>query len=262
MILELTTLPLILIVFVRLYPPFETSILYANHSQEKEIMEVEELLRTRFKEIGREYGFEKVEAEFVSFKELKVRWQRSYKWADFKVSDYLADAPPEVIDGLCNSLFSKITGEEEGYSKEMCDWMTAPEFAENKQPIYLKRSRNLTRSPEGEFRDLLGSYERLIAAGLAEKDPAIQLTWTKESNVRKIGHCSVLMKVISISSVLDTDMIPEFVLDFCLYYELCHLMIGFDPSAKRHGEEFTKLEERYPRKKEAEDWIKRLCMYL
>ncbi|MCL2148648.1 MAG: hypothetical protein FWH47_04850 [Methanomassiliicoccaceae archaeon] len=225
-------------------------------------METEEVLRTKFKEIGKEYGFDKVEAEFVAFKEFKVRWQRSYKWADFKVSDYLADAPPEVIAGLCNSLYSKIMGEDEGYSEDMCRWITSPEFSEYKQPVYLKRSRNLTRSPDGEAKSLEAAYQRLIDAGLAERDPALHLTWTKESNVRKIGHCSVLMKVISISSVLDTDMIPDFVLDFCLYHELCHLMIGFDPTAKRHGAEFSRLEAKHPKRAEAEEWLKRLCLYL
>jgi hypothetical protein len=225
-------------------------------------MESEEVLRTKFKEIGKEYGFDKVEAEFVAFKEFKVRWQRSYKWADFKVSDYLTDAPPEVIAGLCRSLFSKITGEDEGYSEDMCKWITAPEFSEYKQPLYLKRSRNITRSTEGDSKSLDAAYDRLIGLGLVERDPAIHLTWTKESNVRKIGHCSVLMKVVSISSVLDTDMIPDFVLDHCLYHELCHIMIGFDPSAKRHGEEFSNLEAKYPKRDEAEEWLKRLCLYL
>jgi hypothetical protein len=225
-------------------------------------MEAEEVLRTKFKEIGKEYGFDKVEAEFVAFKEFKVRWQRSYKWADFKVSDYLADAPPEVIEGLCNSLFSKITGDDEGYSDDMCKWITAPEFSEYKQPVYLKRSRNLTRSPKGEVKDLEAAYDRLTEAGLVEKDPTIHLSWTRESNIRKIGHCSVLMKVITISSVLDTDMIPDFVLDYCLYHELCHMIIGFDPSAKAHGEQFSKLEDKYPKKEEAKEWLKRLCLYM
>jgi len=225
-------------------------------------MEAEEVLRTKFKEVGREYGFDKVEAEFVAFKEFKVRWQRSYKWADFKVSDYLADAPPEVIEGLCYALFSKITGDDEGYSEDMCNWITSPEFSEIKQPVYLKRSRNLTRSPKGDSKDLNDSYNRLIEMGLVEKDPSIHLTWTREPNVRKIGHCSVLMRVITISSVLDTDMIPDFVLDYCLYHELCHLIIGFDPSAKAHGDRFSKLEEKYPKMDEAKEWLKRLCLYL
>ena len=225
-------------------------------------MEAEEVLRTKFKEIGKEYGFDKVEAEFVAFKEFKVRWQRSYKWADFKVSDYLADAPPEVIEGLCNSLFSKITGDDEGYSEEMCSWITSPEFSEYKQPVYLKRRRNITRSSKGESKDLDSAYGRLAEMGLVEKDRSVHISWTKESNIRKIGHCSVLMKVITISSILDTDEIPDFVLDYCLYHELCHLMIGFDPSAKRHGEEFARLEAKYPKADEAKEWLKRLCLYL
>ncbi|MCL2509644.1 MAG: DUF45 domain-containing protein [Methanomassiliicoccaceae archaeon] len=225
-------------------------------------METEEILRTKFKEIGREYGFDKVEAEFVAFKEFKVRWQRSYKWADFKVSDYLSDAPPEVIDGLCNSLFSKITGEDGGYSEEMCRWMTAPEFSEIKQPVYLKRSRNLTRSSKGDAKDLESAYDRLAELGLVEKDPTVHISWTKESNIRKIGHCSILMRVITVSSILDNETIPDFVLDYCLYHELCHLMIGFDPAAKRHGEEFCRLESKFPQAEEAKEWLKKLCLYL
>ena len=225
-------------------------------------METEDVLRTKFKEIGKVYGFDKVEAEFVAFKEFKVRWQRSYKWADFKVSDYLADAPPEVIEGLCNSLFSKITGEDEGYSEDMCRWITAPEFSMYKQPVYLKRSRNITRTTKGDVRDLEAAYDRLVEMGLVEKDPAISLTWTREPNIRKVGHCSVLMKVIQISSALDTEKIPESVLDFCLYHELCHIMIGFDPSAKMHGEQFSALEDKYPNGDEAKEWLKRLCLYL
>lgn len=213
-----------------------------------------ETLRNIFQEIGKGYCFDKVEADLVAFKEFKVRWERSYKWANFHVSDYLADAPAEVIKGLATTLFRKITGDsDEGYSEEMCGWVTAPEFSENKRPIYLKRSRNLTRFALGEVKDLMASYQRLVDFGLIEFDPTAYLTWTKESNVRRIGHCSVLMRAVSISSVLDSEMIPDFVLDYCLYHELCHLKIGFDPTAEKHGENFAELERKYPQRDEAED---------
>ncbi|MDR3282022.1 MAG: hypothetical protein LBS92_00200 [Candidatus Methanoplasma sp.] len=226
-------------------------------------METDEMLREVFKAAGKEHGFDRVEAEFTAFKEFKVRWQRSYKWAEFKVSDYMADAPEEVVKGLANSLFARIAGTDDaGYPKSLTDWITDPEFAELKQPLYLKRSRNLSRSPEGEKKSLAESLGRLMDMGLAEEDPLVHLSWTKESNIRKIGHCSVLMKVVSISSALDSDMIPDFVLDHCLHHELCHIMAGFDPSAGRHGESFAKLEERFPRKAEAEEWLRKLCMYL
>jgi len=225
-------------------------------------MEAEEALRAKFKEIGKVYGYENVEAEFAPFKEFKVKWQRSYKWADFKVSDYLSDAPPEVIHGLCDSLFAKIEGEDKEYSEEMCRWITSPEFSENKQPVFLRRARNITRTTKGESKDLDEAYDRLVELGLVEKDPRIHLTWTIEPNIRMVGSVSVLMKVIKISSVLDTENIPDFVLDYVLYHELCHMMIGFDPTATSHGEHFAKLESKYPKMDEAKEWLKRLCLYL
>ncbi|MDR0523046.1 MAG: hypothetical protein LBG62_01280 [Candidatus Methanoplasma sp.] len=223
-----------------------------------------DLLCRAFRGAGERRGFERTEAEFVAFKELKVRWQRSYRWAEFKVSDYLADAPAPVLEGMADSLFARIAGEDDSlsYPKAMTDWITAPSFAESKQPVYLRRSRNLTRSPVGDKRSLSESLERLEGLGLAEADPSVHLSWTRESSARKVGHCSVLMKVVSISNALDSDMIPEYVLDFCLYHELCHIAMGFDPSLKRHGERFAEMESRYPRKADAEEWLKRLCMHL
>jgi len=53
------------------------------------------------------------------------------------------------------------------------------------------------------------------------------ISWTKRPNAKSIGHASVLMKVITISSALDSDKIPEFVSDFGLYHDLLHLKKGF-----------------------------------
>ena len=131
-----------------------------------------------------------------------------------------------------------------------------------KQPVYVRRSRNLTRSPQGEHRNLKDSYERLKKMGLVEDDPELFLSWTKEPNVRKVGYCSVLMKVVAVSSVLDNPDIPENVMDFVLYHELCHILIGFDPGSEKHAKGFAELESRFPTRKEAEDWLRRLCLYL
>jgi len=221
------------------------------------------MLRETFAKVGAGYGFETVNAQYVAFKDFKVRWQRSYKWADFQVSDYLADASANVIEGLARSLFRRIVGEDEdGYSQELCDWVTSPQFYEIKQQVFLRRSRNLVRSPVGEYKSLRAAYDRLIGMGLVQEDPTVCLTWTKETNVRKVGHCSVLMRVVSVSRALDADQVPDFLLDYCLYHELCHLLLGFDPTGVRHGQEFADLEAKYPRQREAEDWLRKLCMYL
>lgn len=216
-----------------------------------------------FSEIGKEFGFENVQAEFVAFKEFKVKWQRSYKWADFRVSDYLEDAPDDVIRGLCRSLFSKIVGsDEEPYPETMCQWVTSDDFVKYKQPTYVKRCRNMIRSSEGKHKDLRDSYERLMKDGLAEECPGLYLTWTKETESRKTGNCSVLMKVVSIIKALDDEEVPDYVLDYCLYRELAHIMIGFDPTGNYHAASYPDMVNKYRRKEDAENWMSRNGFYV
>ena len=128
----------------------------------------------------------------------------------------------------------------------MMDWITSYDFVKDKQPLYIARSRNLTRSPEGEHVNLEESYQRLIDMELVERDEQIFISWTKQPNVKRVGYCSVLMKVIAISSVLDDPDVPEFVSDYVLYHELIHLSKGFDPFGQIHGNGFRALEQLFP----------------
>ena len=64
-----------------------------------------------FSAVGQRYGYEDVKAEFAPLKDFKVRWQRSYNWAIFTISDYLDRAPDAVLEDLAEVLFAKITGE-------------------------------------------------------------------------------------------------------------------------------------------------------
>ena len=52
----------------------------------------DEILNEIFKKVGNDFGYD-VSAEFAAYRDFKIRWQRSYKWAEFQVSDYLKDAP-------------------------------------------------------------------------------------------------------------------------------------------------------------------------
>lgn len=216
----------------------------------------EERLNALFSEAGKELGYDNVQAEYMAFKDIKVRWQRSYRWANFKVSDYLSEAPETVMKALCNSLFTKIVGQDDSYPHELRDWVTAPEFASSNQPVYLKRSRNLTKSTAGEHKDLEDSRRRLLEAGLIDDDPAVYLSWSKEASSRKTGSCSMLMKVISISKHLDRPEVPDHVLDLCLYDQFCNVQRGFDPDGDGGGEDEGRGRS-FPQADEAKEWLLR-----
>jgi len=221
------------------------------------------MLNRSFGAVGKEYGYDSISAEFAEFKEFKVKWRRSCGWIEFEVSDYMRDAPEDVLKGVAETIFSRITKRNNNaYSDVMLDWMTSDDFVRRKQNTYLKRSRNLTRTHVGDHIDLNASYGRLVDMGLVSYDEDLVISWTKQPNVKRIGYCSVLMKVIAISSIFDTPSIPEFVSDFVLYHEIIHLNGGFDPFNKRHDVDFRALEDLHPGKKDAEDWLRRLRLYM
>ncbi|MEE3401353.1 MAG: hypothetical protein VZQ28_05275 [Methanomethylophilus sp.] len=225
-----------------------------------------EELTAVFAEVGKKYGFDTVKAEFISCRDFKIRWQMSYRWADFKVSDYMRNAPHDAVVSLANTIFGKmVSGEDSVYEKIMTDYVSSPKFVEMYQPLYLRRSRNLTHSPLGKNRDLGEAYERLISLGLVERDPAMCLTWTKEPiPTGRAARCSVLMKVVAVSSLLDDPDIPEECLDYALYTELCRVSIGFDPNGDKNRLMMPKLADRYgkERMKEASDGLKAAQMYV
>ena len=222
-----------------------------------------ETLKESFGTIGRKYGYDNVGAEFVAYRDFKVKWTRSYKWAEFQVSDYLMDAPGVVIDGLAETLFSRISGTDaNSYTPEMTDWITSDGFRESKQPIYVRRSRNITRSSAGKFKDLKESLDRLKGMGLVDQGAEPYLTWTKEDLSSTVGYCSTLMDTIVISSIFDSDTIPDCVLDFALYHEYLITRNGWANFGKADEFDICAEEKKFPKWKEAENWMRRLCLHL
>jgi len=222
----------------------------------------EQRLNRSFRTIGKEYDYDSVTAEFREFREFKVKWKRSCGWAEFEVSDYLIDSPKEVTEGLAETIFSKIVGKNrKKCSDTMEKWITSDDFVRRKQPIYLERCKNIAGTAVGEIIDLNESYQRLIDLGIIEFDENVKITWTKRPNVKRVGYCSVLMKVVMISSLFDTTEIPLFVTDFVLYHELIHVKRGFNPFEQRHGDDFSAQEDLYPMADEARRWLKKLRLY-
>ncbi len=222
----------------------------------------EETLRESFGTIGKKYGFDKVGAEFVAYRDFKVKWTRSYKWADFQVSDYLMDAPSVVLDGLAETLFSRISGAEaKPYTPEMNDWITSSEFKSEKQPVYVRRSRNISRTPKGKNKDLTESLNRLKRMGLVKKDINPYLTWTRAELQTTCGYCSTLMDTIVISSAFDTRTLPDMVLDYVLYHECLIIRNGWANFGLEDEFDICEEEKKFPDWEEAEGWIRRMGLH-
>ncbi len=221
----------------------------------------EDILHDSFQSVGQLYGYEEVDVSFASFKEFKSTWQRAGKSVVLQISDYLEGSDRGIMEDFAHSLYKRIAhhGMGEIYTDRLRAWLLSPQFLVRNQPLYLKRSRNLSRDPRGRVYDLKESYYRLRDQGLIHDGADAVLNWTVRGNRMRVGYCSVLMKVVAISSLLDSDKVPDFVHEYVLYHELLHIENGLDTGSRHHGAAFRRKERLHPRWKESEEWLKRLA---
>ncbi len=202
-------------------------------------------------------------ADFVAFKQFKVQWQRSYNWISFKISDYMVDAPENVMEDLANSIFARIVGKEGQYSEGMREWVLSDAFSINKRPTFIKRGRYLTEGPKGEHKDLNDSIERLVRSGMLPIDHNIYAVWNRDTRSDLAATFSVLMRTIMVSSALDDWDIPDETLDYVIYHQYLHIMEGARTfGTDEEPQDPIKDEMAYPHYLDAENELDRLCLAL
>ena len=235
--------------------------IYCYQGNELDETTDDELLKYAFSTVGHELGFIEVDAEFASFKDFKSTWRRSGTSIRFQISDYFHGAEPIILYDFSKSLFYKIKKQKfDGPSSDrLRSWLHSDDFVNRNQNLFIERSRNITATPKGEVYDLSETYNALVAKGLIEEQKNISLNWTITRNCMRVGCCSVLMRVISISSLLDSENIPQYVHEYVLYHELLHLDNSLTSGRRHHSKAFKAHEKMYPKWKESEEWLTRLA---
>lgn len=223
-----------------------------------------EMLNRAMRNAGIRNGFDEIQAEFSAFRDFKLKWTRSYKWISFEVSDYLRNAPENVIQSLAETVFARIRGEDRtAYSEEVCDYLNSSEFLEKNQGLFLKRFRGISETARGESVDLLDCYRRLAERELVEYDPDLVIRWNSVGDRnRKVGRSSVLMRTIVMNPALDSEDVPEEALDYALYSQICHVNLGFGPTKEDDAERYGAMLDRYPNRIQAETKLRTLGISL
>ena len=189
----------------------------------------------------RTYGFKKGAGEQSP---VPIRLRTS-DWAEFRVSDYLRDAPEGVIEDLARTIMARIRGCGGDYTERATAWLTAPEFSEVHRPVYLERDER-AGSTEGEHKSIESSLDRLEGLGLIGRDPSIEIRWSREEERGSAARSSVLMRLIVVDRALDSDGVPDSALDLAVLKHLSLIKAGFLAEPMRRDREVEDALSRYP----------------
>lgn len=158
-----------------------------------------EKLREIFAKAGEKNGYTSVNAVFEAHDDFKVTWTRTYKWAEFQVSDYLDKAPTKVIEDLANTMFMRIRnlGPKPGepiYPKAMTDYLMSENFRKLKAGIWAERH---------EAREVLGLQENVEEL---LKDNGLEISGLKVFRGKKVDS-SPLFKIMVLPKQTPDDRI-------------------------------------------------------
>jgi hypothetical protein len=114
----------------------------------------------------------------------------------------------------------------------------------------------------GAFHDLSESFDRVNARyfGGAMRRP--RLTWSRSFTGRKFGHYDHVKDWVMVSSTLDQERVPQFVIDYLMFHELLHKKHGVrwvNGRGHAHTREFYADERRFERYNEADGWLTKLA---
>ena len=196
-----------------------------------------------FTTVGANYKFKNVQAEFEPFTDVKVRWQRSYDWADFKVSDYLMDAPDSILSALAQSLFEKIRGDKGDLSEEFKGYVSSLDFTKAHRDVYLARI-------DAHITD---KYDGLMKSIIEREGKNVEGIVVATNEVANRPHCSVLMRTLVLPSFFEDA--PDYVLDFVLTHYLTIFEGGYNPGEDIVLRAVLKDDE-HPNAEQAREWLR------
>ncbi len=184
----------------RLTKPFTGR--HVPRTKEENTMGIEQIA----KETAERYSYQTADADFEPYGDFKVRWERSgggHRWISFHISDYVKDAPDDVLRALLIAMLDRICNrdiDENGpiYSIPFLKYITSDGFIEDKRPIWMDRhkireaDRDLTEHALDIPREIGADVEDLVI-GYHEGD--------------EDSHLSTIFRVISVSEdTSDTEI--------------------------------------------------------
>ena len=100
----------------------------------------------------------------------------------------------------------------------------------------------------GKYYHLKESFERVNWGYFNGEQSLPHLQWSPRASYRKLGHFNPVPDTIQISSALDDRHIPEYALDYVMYHEMAHRVLGIAEVNGRkssHNAAFHQLEGEY-----------------
>ena len=181
-----------------------------------------------------------------------------------RLSDQLAEAPPDVLGSLATVLLAKLYARSipPAANANYKRWINLPVTRQRTLDTKRKRGHKRMLPPCGRVYNLDALFDRLNAEYFGAALPKPTLGWSPRASKNRLGHYDVAHNAIVISRAFDRPYVPSLAVEYVLYHEMLH--IKHAPQVRNggrrcaHTPEFQAEERRFPNIEEAKRLLRRL----
>ena len=181
-----------------------------------------------------------------------------------KLSSGFCEFPETFHVALAHLLLSKATGKRCSvkYRRIYKKWMNLDSSEDLHNKLRKDYGRKVSHSPQGDVFNLEDCFSVLNEKYFEGVLSMPKLKWGVVDTYRKFGHYDPSSHVIHISRSLDSENVPCFVLNYVVFHEMLHIVVGSRKSVYSrvvHGKEFRDLEKKFERFEDANVFLKKLA---
>ncbi len=179
-----------------------------------------------------------------------------------RVSDLFDDAPLEVFETLATILLSKIYRKkiDRRHHLDYRRYTMSGEMLARSRQARAERGRPArTSSPQGRVRNLDTLFDGLNKRYFEGSLRKPRVSWTPKKARRVLGRYDYATDVIFISRLLDSNHIPDYVVEYIVFHEMLHVKHQPRISNLReivHTPELRREEKLFEHYDAANEWLK------
>ncbi|MCT7982262.1 M48 family peptidase [Laspinema sp. A4] len=178
--------------------------------------------------------------------------------AKAQINEAFINANDEILAALVRLAF---VGKNQEDSQGIKEYALSEEYSEVVLELDLIADTE-AENPQGKCYNLDRLFHTLNREYFGGKMVKPRLSWNGSFTTRKFGHYERGRDRVVLSISLDSDRVPQYVVEFVLYHELLHKQHEgkwVNGRLNVHTPEFRQDEKKFRKYKEADQWLTRLA---
>ncbi|MCT7995965.1 M48 family peptidase [Laspinema olomoucense] len=178
--------------------------------------------------------------------------------ASAQINQAFINADDEILAALVRLAF---LGKNQEDSQAIKKYALSEEYSEVVLELDLIAD-TAAENPQGKCYNLDRLFHSLNRDYFGGKMVKPRLSWNRSFTTRKFGHYERGRDRVVLSISLDSDRVPQYVVEFVLYHELLHKQHEgkwVNGRLNVHTPEFRQDEQKFRKYKEADQWLTRLA---